>query len=209
MTKKIIALIIVAILSMCTCVTLCVACNDTSQEEEEFNAYEYYGTDKFIETYPYSYAMIYAHPPASGAWAPESSYTEQLDSIDKVNKYKGDDEVILALKSYVELIGDEFIVSWEETDFTGKIGKMPSEIDVGDGYYTTLTLKPSAEQEEMMFFGKNLMLRYAEPTASRPERNNVYVRWYVEQTINDVEYQFEIVYSGFCTAMAEKTGLAD
>ena len=102
-------------------------------------------------------------------------------------------------------VGDKIVVSLNETNFTGTLGKMPSELIPRYSLAADLKLKPSEEQAEMMSFinKNNIRVDYYRPSQLHPKQNDVSTGFVFIQEIDGRKYRFELRYSGYCTALAE------
>ncbi len=199
MKKKIFVAMLTALM-LCACVISFVACG--KEGEEEISDFERYRTDKFIETY--SYLRTETEEWRDTYWKDEIT-DPILEDLYEIKNYKGPNKRIYAVQEFLKLLGDKIIVSLNETNFTGTLGKMPSELIPRYSLAADLKLKPSEEQAAMMSFTNknNIRVDYYPPSQLHPTQNNVSTGFVFIQEIDGRKYRFELRYSGYCTALAE------
>lgn len=197
MKKKIFVAMLTALM-LCACVISFVACG--KEGEEEISDFERYRTDKFIETY--SYLRTETDIWSDTYWQDQETHPV-LEDLYELKHYTGENQKIYAVQKFVELLGDKIIVSLNETNFTGTLGKMPSELITVDFFISCLKLKPDETQKASITFDTPLYMQYHNPTQMHPLQNNVQIYIFFEEEIDGTPYRFKLVYDGYCTALAE------
>lgn len=199
MKKKIFVAMLTALM-LCACVISFVACG--KEGEEEISDFERYRTDKFIETY--TYLRTETDIWSDTYWQDQETHPV-LEDLYELKHYTGENQKIYAVQKFVELLGDKIVVSLSETNFTGTLGKMSSELIPRYSFAADLKLNPSEEQAEMMSFinKNNIRVDYYGPSQLHPKQNHVSTGFVFIQEIDGRKYRFELRYSGYCTALAE------
>lgn len=197
MKKKIFVAMLTALM-LCACLISFVACG--KQGEEEISDFERYRTDKFIETY--SYLRTETDEWSDTYWQDEIT-DPILEDLYEIKNYKGPNKRIYAVQKFIALLGDKIVVSLHETNFTGTLGKMSSELITDDFFISCLKLKPDESQKASITFDTPLYMQYHNPTQMHPLQNNVQIYVYFEEEIDGTPYRFKLVYDGYCTALAE------
>lgn len=197
MKKKIFVAMLTALM-LCACVISFVACG--KQGEEEISDFERYRTDKFIETY--SYMRTETEEWRDTYWKDEIT-DPILEDLYEIKKYKGPNKRIYAVQEFIELLGDKIVVSLNETNFTGTLGKMPSELITDDFFISYLKLNPDEAQKASITFDTPLYMQYHNPTQMHPLRNKVQIYIFFEEEVNGTLYRFKLVYDAYCNALAE------
>lgn len=185
-------------LMLCACLISFVACG--KQGEEEISDFERYRTDKFIETY--SYLRTETDEWSDTYWQDEIT-DPILEDLYEIKNYKGPNKRIYAVQKFIALLGDKIVVSLHETNFTGTLGKMSSELITDDFFISCLKLKPDESQKASITFDTPLYMQYHNPTQMHPLQNNVQIYIFFEEEIDGTPYRFKLVYDGYCTALAE------
>ena len=185
-------------LMLCACLISFVACG--KQGEEEISDFERYRTDKFIETY--SYLRTETEEWRDTYWKDEIT-DPILEDLYEIKNYKGPNKRIYAVQEFIKLLGDKIVVSLNETNFTGTLGKMPSELIPYYSFISYLKLNPDETQKASITFDTPLYMQYHNPTQMHPLQNNVQIYVYFEEEIDGRRYRFKLVYDGYCTALAE------
>lgn len=197
MKKKIFVAMLTALM-LCACLISFVACG--KQGEEEISDFERYRTDKFIETY--SYLRTETDEWSDTYWQDEIT-DPILEDLYEIKNYKGPNKRIYAVQKFIALLGDKIVVSLHETNFTGTLGKMSSELITDDFFISCLKLKPDESQKASITFDTPLYMQYHNPTQMHPLQNNVQIYIFFEEEIDGTPYRFKLVYDGYCTALAE------
>lgn len=197
MKKKIFVAMLTALM-LCACVISFVACG--KEGEEEISDFERYRTDKFIETY--TYLRTETEEWRDTYWKDEIT-DPILEDLYEIKNYKGPNKRIYAVQEFIELLGDKIVVSLNETNFTGTLGKMPSELITDDFFIPYLKLNPDEAQKASITFDTPLYMQYHNPTQMHPLQNNVQIYIFFEEEVNGTLYRFKLVYDGYCTALAE------
>lgn len=197
MKKKIFVAMLTALM-LCACVISFVACG--KEGEEEISDFERYRTDKFIETY--SYLRTETEEWRDTYWKDEIT-DPILEDLYEIKNYKGPNKRIYAVQEFIELLGDKIVVSLNETNFTGTLGKMPSELIPYYSFISYLKLNPDETQKANITFDTPLYMQYHNPTQMHPLQNNVQIYIFFEEEIDGTPYRFKLVYDGYCTALAE------
>ncbi|MFR5833865.1 MAG: hypothetical protein ACLUE6_08055 [Acutalibacteraceae bacterium] len=197
MKKKIFVAMLTALM-LCACVISFVACG--KEGEEEISDFERYRTDKFIETY--TYLRTETEEWRDTYWKDEIT-DPILEDLYEIKNYKGPNKRIYAVQEFIELLGDKIVVSLNETNFTGTLGKMPSELIPYYSFISYLKLNPDETQKANITFNTPLYMQYHNPTQTHPLQNNVQIYVYFEEEIDSRRYRFKLVYDGYCTALAE------
>lgn len=197
MKKKIFVAMLTALM-LCACVISFVACG--KEGEEEISDFERYRTDKFIETY--SYLRTETEEWRDTYWKDEIT-DPILEDLYEIKNYKGPNKRIYAVQEFIKLLGDKIVVSLNETNFTGTLGKMPSELITDDFFISYLKLNPDEAQKASITFDTPLYMQYHNPTQMHPLRNKVQIYIFFEEEIDGTPYRFKLVYDGYCTALAE------
>ena len=197
MKKKIFVAMLTALM-LCACVISFVACG--KEGEEEISDFERYRTDKFIETY--SYLRTETEEWRDTYWKDEIT-DPILEDLYEIKNYKGPNKRIYAVQEFIKLLGDKIVVSLNETNFTGTLGKMPSELIPYYSFISYLKLNPDEKQKASITFDTPLYMQYHNPTQMHPLQNNVQIYIFFEEEVNGTLYRFKLVYDGYCTALAE------
>lgn len=197
MKKKIFVAMLTALM-LCACVISFVACG--KEGEEEISDFERYRTDKFIETY--TYLRTETEEWRDTYWKDEIT-DPILEDLYEIKNYKGPNKRIYAVQEFIELLGDKIVVSLNETNFTGTLGKMPSELIPYYSFISYLKLNPDETQKANITFDTPLYMQYHNPTQMHPLQNNVQIYIFFEEEIDSRRYRFKLVYDGYCTALAE------
>lgn len=197
MKKKIFVAMLTALM-LCACVISFVACG--KEGEEEISDFERYRTDKFIETY--SYLRTETEEWRDTYWKDEIT-DPILEDLYEIKNYKGPNKRIYAVQEFIKLLGDKIVVSLNETNFTGTLGKMPSELIPYYSFISYLKLNPDETQKANITFDTPLYMQYHNPTQMHPLQNNVQIYIFFEEEIDGTPYRFKLVYDGYCTALAE------
>ena len=197
MKKKIFVAMLTALM-LCACVISFVACG--KEGEEEISDFERYRTDKFIETY--SYLRTETEEWRDTYWKDEIT-DPILEDLYEIKNYKGPNKRIYAVQEFFKLLGDKIVVSLNETNFTGTLGKMPSELITDDFFISYLKLNPDEAQKASITFDTPLYMQYHNPTQMHPLRNKVQIYIFFEEEIDGTPYRFKLVYDAYCTALAE------
>lgn len=197
MKKKIFVAMLTALM-LCACVISFVACG--KEGEEEISDFERYRTDKFIETY--SYLRTETEEWRDTYWKDEIT-DPILEDLYEIKNYKGPNKRIYAVQEFIKLLGDKIVVSLNETNFTGTLGKMPSELIPYYSFISYLKLNPDEKQKASITFDTPLYMQYHNPTQMHPLQNNVQIYIFFEEEIDGTPYRFKLVYDGYCTALAE------
>lgn len=198
MKKKIFVAMLTALM-LCACLISFVACG--KQGEEEISDFERYRTDKFIETY--TYLRTETEEWRDTYWKDEIT-DPILEDLYEIKNYKGPNKRIYAVQEFIELLGDKIVVSLNETNFTGTLGKMPSELITDDFFISYLKLNPDEAQKASITFDTPLYMQYHNPTQMHPLRNKVQIYIFFEEEIDGTPYRFKLVYDGYCTALADE-----
>lgn len=198
MKKKIFVAMLTALM-LCACVISFVACG--KEGEEEISDFERYRTDKFIETY--SYLRTETEEWRDTYWKDEIT-DPILEDLYEIKNYKGPNKRIYAVQEFIELLGDKIVVSLNETNFTGTLGKMPSELIPYYSFISYLKLNPDETQKANITFDTPLYMQYHNPTQMHPLQNNVQIYIFFEEEIDGTPYRFKLVYDGYCTALADE-----
>lgn len=198
MKKKIFVAMLTALM-LCACVISFVACG--KEGEEEISDFERYRTDKFIETY--FYLRTETEEWRDTYWKDEIT-DPILEDLYEIKNYKGPNKRIYAVQEFIKLLGDKIVVSLNETNFTGTLGKMPSELITDDFFISYLKLNPDEAQKASITFDTPLYMQYHNPTQMHPLRNKVQIYIFFEEEIDGTPYRFKLVYDGYCTALADE-----
>lgn len=198
MKKKIFVAMLTALM-LCACVISFVACG--KEGEEEISDFERYRTDKFIETY--TYLRTETEEWRDTYWKDEIT-DPILEDLYEIKNYKGPNKRIYAVQEFIELLGDKIVVSLNETNFTGTLGKMPSELIPYYSFISYLKLNPDETQKANITFDTPLYMQYHNPTQMHPLQNNVQIYIFFEEEIDGTPYRFKLVYDGYCTALADE-----
>lgn len=199
MKKKIFVAMLTALM-LCACVISFVACG--KEGEEEISDFERYRTDKFIETYSYLRTETDIWNEVWEHWDDEA-IDPILENLCEIKNYKGENKRIYAVQEFIKLLGDKIVVSLNETNFTGTLGKMPSELIPYYSFISYLKLNPDETQKASITFDTPLYMQYHNPTQMHPLQNNVQIYIFFEEEVNGTLYRFKLVYDGYCTALAE------
>ena len=151
--KKKFAILLVLVLALSACAFSLAACD---KEPEEVDRFALYGIDRLITEYEYSYVRIDEWNEGEEAWQ-DMMPRYDLEDLYYIQHYVGDDPYALEMRSFIETVGGQIRVGMEETDFSGELGEMPSDLmPLGDGE-AYLELQPATEQESEIPFGYEMI----------------------------------------------------
>lgn len=193
--KRKFAILLVLVLALSACAFSLAACDE---EPEEVDRFALYGIDRLITEYEYSYVRIDEWNEGEEAWQ-DMMPRYDLEDLYYIQHYVGDDPYALEMRSFIETVGGQIRVGMEETDFSGELGEMPSDLmPLGDGE-AYLELQPATEQESEIPFGYVMIYIYHNITPqNHPTLDIISLTLWHRKEIDGRMCRFEIVYCAEC-----------
>ena len=193
--KKKFAILLVLLLVLSVCAFSLAACDE---EPEEVDRFALYGIDRLIAEYEYSYVRIDEWDEGEEAWQ-DMMPRYDLEDLDYIRHYVGDDPYALEMRAFIETVGGQIRVGMEETDFSGRLGAISSELVIlGDGE-AYLELHPTAEQENEIPFGYKAIYIYHNITPqNHPTLDIISLTLWHRKEIDGKICRFELVYCAEC-----------
>lgn len=193
--KKKFAILLVLVLILSACAFSLAACDE---EPEEVDRFELYGIDRLIAEYEYSYTNIEWWNEEYNGWYDVASF-DALKTLYDIQHYVGDNTYVLEMQEFIKTVGGQIRVGMEETDFSGRLEEMPSElVTLGDGE-AYLELHPTTEQESEIPFGYEMIYIYHNITPqNHPTLDIISLTLWHRKEIDGKMCRFEIVYCAEC-----------
>ena len=198
--KKKFALLLVSVLIVSACVFSLAACD----KEEEEDLFEKYDMVRFTTTYDYLRANIDIWDEERGRYIDlQYPYEQLVTDGDYILNYKDGDKgsdrlngALLAARYALEQIGPTMTVQRYETNFSGTLGTIASDMIADEPYYghVILKLKPT-EQQKIEFSDPDVTLKRNEFELNQ-YKNNITVKLiFSDITYYDWNYRIGLWFS--------------
>ena len=193
--KRKFAILLVLVLALSACAFSLAACDE---EPEEVDRFALYGIDRLITEYEYYYTDIEWWNEEYNGWYDVASF-DALKTLYDIQHYIGDNPYVLEMQEFIKTVGGQIRVGMEETDFSGELGEMPSDLmPLGDGE-AYLELQPATEQESEIPFGYEMIYIYHNITPqNHPTLDIISLTLWHRKEIDGRMCRFEIVYCAEC-----------
>lgn len=194
--KKKFAILLVLVLVLSVCVFSLAACDE---EPEEVDRFALYGIDRLVTEYEYYYTDIEWWNEEYNGWYDVASF-DALKTLYDIRHYIGDNPYVLEMQEFIKTVGGQIRVGMEETDFSGELGEIPSELVPESSGRASLKLSPSTEQSEMMVnIFDTFDLEHNGPSTVNPTLDAVWLKiWFSNIEIEGRMCRFRIWYAADC-----------
>lgn len=194
--KKKFAILLVLVLALSACVFSLAACDEAPEEVDRFALY---GIDRLVTEYEYYYTDIEWWNEEYNGWYDVASF-DALKTLYDIQHYIGDNPYVLEMQEFIKTVGGQIRVGMEETDFSGELGEIPSELVPESSGRASLKLSPSTEQSEMMVnIFDTFDLEHNGPSTVNPTLDAVWLKiWFSNIEIEGRMCRFRIWYAADC-----------